>query len=219
MSLGSRSGPASCLLGVGRARTRRACVSASDPSRTQRIFGPLPACPCSVCVLAQSAAFRSVLVLRNNNNNKRTKWFPARGHTVTNTLTPGCCEGKTPHRTAPHRRRRASRNPNSGRRFREDACALSSRSWPHEPLSLVLPRPRRRHSSRACVCPGDGGAEATDGDGGHQRCREQFVDKRHFSVAERKARFRHLQPHCLPEPPAASTRDTCPILRRRAEKK
>lgn len=46
--------------------------------------------------------------------------------------------------------------------------------------------------------------------------RQQFVDKRHFNVAERKARFRHLLEHCLPEPPVASTRDTCPILKRRA---
>lgn len=76
----------------------------SDPSRPQRIFGPLPACPCSVCVLAQSAAFRSVLVLVHNNNNNNhhqhsntnnnttnnysnnsgqsAKRWPVRGHTL-----------------------------------------------------------------------------------------------------------------------------------------
>lgn len=73
----------------------------SDPSRPQRIFGPLPACPCSVCVLAQSAAFRSVLVLVHNNNNNNhsntnnnttnnysnnsgqsAQRWPVRGHTL-----------------------------------------------------------------------------------------------------------------------------------------
>lgn len=44
------------------------------------------------------------------------------------------------------------------------------------------------------------------------------MDKRHLSVAERKARFRHLQQHCPPEPSAASTRDSCPTLERRAAK-
>lgn len=124
--------------------------------------------------------------------------LPARWHTVTNTLTSGCCEGKTAHLW-----RRAPLHANSGRRFRGDACALSSCSWPHEPFSFVLPRPRRRRSSRACVCPGDGGAEPTDGDGGHL---VESSLRMSAILAERKARFRHLHEHCCPQtstsPPA-----------------
>lgn len=48
--------------------------------------------------------------------------------------------------------------------------------------------------------------------------REQFADKRHFSAAERKARLRHLQEGCLPEPPAAAAPHICPILRRKSHR-
>ncbi|TKS87284.1 hypothetical protein D9C73_021408 [Collichthys lucidus] len=107
----------------------------SEPSRPHRLFGPPPACPCSVCVLAQSAAFRSVLVLIiNNNNNNRTK-----------ARSPGPA---------------LSSSPRSGRRFRGDACALSRRSWLLEPR-LVRVAEAAAPPLLACLCvgPGDGGAE------------------------------------------------------------
>lgn len=106
---GSTSGPASCcLLGVGRARARRACVPASDPSRPQRIFGPLPACPCSVCVQCVRAGAKRGLPLcarAQQQQQQADKVFPgaltALSHPATTALTPGCCEGKTPAPPAP----------------------------------------------------------------------------------------------------------------------
>lgn len=124
--------------------------------RRGRMFGALPACRRSVCVLPQSAAFSSVLVLINNNKNnikdRKSSGFRARAHPKQRTL-PAPCHGKSTLLGLAPSSSPAPAAVSAG-------MAARSRAAHGRSLARAPTRSCRRHrGSRACVSVPGGLAE------------------------------------------------------------